>query len=209
MVGWNTNLLSCDCRLTQQNPTHAGTDVKSVYRPFDLHPPGKHETGVGELVADGAVLEVRGMTFRFRRLRLHDLSRNSAIRMEAEVALPHPPGTAQASAVFGPWKRAATPVSGSFTLKGADLSKYEELEGILSGSGKFQGTLAALGVKGQADLAGFRARRKGPATAVGTEYAVIVNGTTGETRVEQADVTVPAAHTRQDGEAECSCPRPG
>ena len=108
--------------------------------------------------------------------------------MEAEIALPHPPGTAQASAVFGPWKGAASPLSGSFTLRGADLSKYEALEGILTGSGKFQGTLAALGVKGQADVAGLRVRRKGPLTAVRAEYTAIVNGTTGETRLERADV---------------------
>jgi hypothetical protein len=43
-------------------------------------------------------------------------------------------------------------------------------------------------VKGQADLAGFRVRRKGPATAVRAEYAASVNGTTGETRLGQADV---------------------
>lgn len=153
-----------------------------------LHPPGKHETEVGEFVADGAVLDVRGMTFRFRRLRLHDLSRTSAIRIEAEVASPHPPGTVEVSALFGPWKGVASPVSGSFTLKGADLSKYEALEGILTGSGKFQGSMAALGVKGQADLAGFRVRRKGPATAVRAEYAASVNGTTGETRLEPTDV---------------------
>jgi hypothetical protein len=152
-----------------------------------LHPPAKHETGVGEFVADGAVLDVRGSTLRFRRLRLRDLSRNSAIRIEAEVALPHPPGMAQASAVFGPWKGSESPLSGSFTLKGADLSKYEELEGILIGSGKFHGTLAALAVKGQADLARFRVRRKGPVTAVRAEYAATVNGTTGETRLGQAD----------------------
>ena len=60
-----------------------------------LHPPAKHETGVGKFVADGAVLEVRGLMFRFRRLRVHDLSRTSAIRLETEVALPHPSGTAQ------------------------------------------------------------------------------------------------------------------
>jgi hypothetical protein len=152
-----------------------------------LHPPAKHETGVGEFVADGAVLDVRGSTLRFRRLRLRDLSRNSAIRIEAEVALPHPPGMAQASAVFGPWKGSESPLSGSFTLKGADLSKYEELEGILIGSGKFHGTLAALAGKGQADLARFRVRRKGPVTAVRAEYAATVNGTTGETRLGQAD----------------------
>jgi hypothetical protein len=73
-------------------------------------------------------------------------------------------------------------------LNGADLSKYKELEGIMMGSGKFQGTVAALGVKGQADLAEFRVRRKGPATAIRAQYAATVNGTSGETRLEQADV---------------------
>ena len=153
-----------------------------------LHPPGKHETEVGEFVADGAVVEVRGMTFRFSRLRLHDLSRRSAIRIEAEVATPHPPGTVEVSAVFGPWDGKTTPLSGSLILKGADLSRYEALDGVLTGSGAFQGTLAALRVKGEVDLPRLRIRRKGPATALRARYAAMVNGTTGETQLEQADV---------------------
>jgi hypothetical protein len=161
---------------------------EKVPPPMRLHPPGKHETSVGEFVADGTVLDVRGLTLRFRRLRLHDLSRNSPIRIEVEVALPDPPGTAQASAVFGPWKGAASPLSGSFTLKGADLSKYNSVEGILKGSGKFQGALAALGVKGNADVADFRVRGKGPATPIRAEYAATVNATSGETRLQHADV---------------------
>jgi hypothetical protein len=183
------SVLRLQHHLAEMQPEDLRVSIPEKVPPtMRLHPAAKHETGVGELVADGAVLDVRGLTFRFPRLRLHDLSRNSAIRIEAEVALPHPSGTAQTSAVFGPWKDAASPLSGSFTLKGADLSKYEDLEGILMGSGKFQGTLAALGVKGEADLAGFRVRRKGPSTAVRAEYVATVNGTTGETRLEQADV---------------------
>jgi hypothetical protein len=164
------------------------TIPEDVPRAMRLHPPAKHETQVGEFVADGTLLDVRGLSFRFRRLRLHDLSRKSAIRIETEVVLPHPSGTAQASAVFGPWKGASSPLSGSFTLKDADLSRYDALEGILKGSGKFQGTLAALDVKGQADLAEFRVSRKGPATSIRAQYAAIVNGSTGETRLERADV---------------------
>ena len=74
--------------------------------------------------------------------------------------MPHPPGTVQASAVFGPWNGPASPISGSFPLKGADLSKYEELEGILTGSGEFQGTLAALSVKGKPNWQGFECGEK-------------------------------------------------
>jgi hypothetical protein len=181
-------VLSFQHHLAKMHPedlrVHSG-EIPPTVRP---HPPAKHQTSVAEFVAEGTVVDVRGLTFRFRRLRLHNLSRNSPIQMEAEVVLPHPPGTAQVSGVFGPRTGTASPLSGSFTLRGADLSKYEELEGILMGSGKFQGTLAALGVKGQADLAGFRARPKGPTTAVRAEYAVTVNGTTGETRLEQANV---------------------
>jgi hypothetical protein len=92
--------------------------------------------------------------------------RSSAVGIETEVVLSNPSSTAHASAVFGPWKGAASQLSGSFTLKGADLSKFKALEGLLTGSGKFQGTLKALGVKGQADVAGLRVRRKGPTTAV-------------------------------------------
>lgn len=64
---------------------------------------------------------------------------DSAIRIEVEVASPHPPGMVQASALLGPWKGAASPLSGSISVTGADLSKYEALEGVLTGSGKFGG----------------------------------------------------------------------
>jgi hypothetical protein len=183
------SVLTLQHHLAEMQPEDLHVSIPEKVPPaMRLHPPGKHETEVGEVVADGAVLEVRGMTFRFRRLRLHDLSRHSAIRIEVEVASPHPPGTVQAAALFGPWKGGASPLSGSFTLRGADLSRYEALEGILTGSGKFQGTLAAMSVKGQADVARFRVRRKGPATAVLAEYAATVSATTGETRLEQGDV---------------------
>jgi AsmA-like C-terminal region len=164
-----------------------------------LHPPAKHETDVGEFVADGAVLDVRGLTLRFLRLRLQDLSRKSAIRVEAKVLLPNPRGTAEASGVFGPWEGAASALSGSFTLKGADLSKYDSLSGILTGSGKFQGTLAALEVNGRAGVASFRVRRKGPATAVHAEYRASVNGTTGETRLEGAQFQFLKTHLAVSG----------
>lgn len=48
--------------------------------------------------------------------------------------------------------------------------------------------MAAPNVIGEADLARLRVRRKGPATAVRAKYAATVNGTTGETRLEQTDV---------------------
>jgi hypothetical protein len=182
-------VLTLQHHLAEMQPEDLHVSIPENIPPaMRLHPPGEHETEVGELVADGAVLDVRGMTLRFRRLRVHDLSRNSAIRIVAEVAVPHPPGTVQASASFGPWKGEASPLSRSFTLKGADLSKYEALEGILSASGEFQGTVATLTVKGGADLEAFRVRRKGPPTAVRTEYAATVNGTTGETRLGQVAV---------------------
>lgn len=101
---------------------------EQVPPPMHLHPPAKHETSVGEFIADGAVLEVRGLIFRFPRLRLRDLSKNSAIRIETDTELPHPPGTAHVSAIFGPWAQAASPLSGSFALTGADLSKYDGLD---------------------------------------------------------------------------------
>jgi hypothetical protein len=175
--------------LTEMQPEDLRVSIPDdVPAAMHLHPPARHETSIGEFVADGAVLGVRGLTFRFRRLRLYDLSRKSPIRIEADIVLPHPSGPAQVSAVFGPWKGAASSLSGSFNLQRADLSQYRELEGILSGSGTFQGTVAATNVKGQAEVAGLRVRRKGSATGVHAEYTAIVNGTTGETRLERADV---------------------
>jgi hypothetical protein len=182
-------VLTLQHHLAEMQPEDLHVSIPEKVPPaMRLHPPAEHETEVGKFVADGTVLDVRGMTFRFHRLRLHDLSRSSAIRIEAEVALPHPPGTVQGSAVFGPWNGRASPISGSFAFKGADLSKYEALEGNLTGSGKFEGTMAAIIVKGEADLPQFRVRRKGPLTAIRAQYAATVNGTTGETQLQEADV---------------------
>jgi hypothetical protein len=194
------SVLTLQHHLAEMQPEDLHVSIPDdVPPPMRLHPPGKHETKVGEFVADGAVLEVRGLTFRFPRLRLHDLSRDSAIRLDVEAEPPDPPGTVQASALFGPWKGAASPLSGSFVVKRADLSKYEALEGVLTGSGKFHGSLAALFVNGRADVAGFRVRRKGPATTVRAEYAATVNGTTGETRLEHGDIQFRQTHLAVSG----------
>jgi hypothetical protein len=109
-------MLTLQHHLAEMQPEDLHVSIPEKVPPaMRLHPPAEHETEVGEFVADGAVLEVRGMTFRFQRLRLHDLSRSSAIRIEAEVASPHPPGTVQASAVFGPWNGRVSPIRGHST----------------------------------------------------------------------------------------------
>jgi hypothetical protein len=119
---------------------------------------------------------------------LHDLSRNSAIRIETEVALPNPPGVAQASAYLALGRGAASALKGSFTFKDGDLSTYKNMEGMLTASGKFEGTVASLSVKGQANVAGLRVRQKGPATDVRAEYVAVVNGKTGEVQLQPSDV---------------------
>jgi hypothetical protein len=151
--------------------------------PRDLPPPDlgakkqKSETTIGELVADGALLEVHTRRFTFPRLTLHNVAKSKAIRFDTNMTIPTPAGRVHALGSFGPWQSGSTPVSGSFRIRECDLSSVGEISGTLSANGEFKGILERIEVSGETDVPNFRVKRH--PVQLQTQYSATVNAVNG------------------------------
>src|ERR1019366_9624286 len=64
------------------------------------------------------------LRFQIARLRLQSVGENSAMRYDADLNIPKPPGTIKSTGKFGPWKASEpgdTPLQGNYTFDKADL----------------------------------------------------------------------------------------
>ena len=144
----------------------------------------KSETVVGEIVANGTVLET-GQRLEFPKFVLRNFSKQEEIGYDIEVKIPAPSGVAKLSGAFGPWRSQDTPVSGSFQLLHADLSTVGDLQGFVQAEGKFQGPLARLDVQGATDSPQFQVKRH--PVHLKTQFRAQVNGLNGDVTLQQVD----------------------
>jgi hypothetical protein len=149
------------------------------------------ETIIGEVVADGAVLEIvrqsRRLRFDFQRLSATDLAKSRQIAVRVTARIPEPPGSLTATAAIGPWSAAsvgATPVSGTFDLREANLGRYKGIAGLLSANGSFGGTLARIEFRGETDVPNFQLTQTANTTRLRAAYHVFLNALTGETALD-------------------------
>lgn len=170
---------------------------ESMPPPVEQNGGGKSETRIGELVADGAVLSVARdakppLQWGLRQARFTDVGRDTRIGFQTLLRIPEPPGEILAKGNFGPVKQggiSAAPVAGSFHLRQADLGKYENLAGILSAEGKFEGILAKIAVAGNVDVPQFEVNESGDPVHLKAAVKAEVDGTDGDVflRDVQAD----------------------
>jgi hypothetical protein len=110
---------------------------------------------------------------------------------------------------FGPWQSdnpRDTPLDGSYEFTHADLSSIHGIGGILASTGKFAGTLGEIAVEGVTDTPDFRLDVSAHALPLHTEFRAVVDGTTGDTRLEavrarvgRSELTASGAVTRAIG----------
>jgi hypothetical protein len=101
-----------------------------------------------------------------------------------------PPGEIDTTGTFGPWQRddpGQTPLDGGFTFDNADLSVFKGISGILSAHGSYDGTLARIDVNGETTTPDFTVKVSGQPVPLDTKYHAIVDGTNGDTILEQID----------------------
>jgi hypothetical protein len=159
--------------------------------PRDLPPPElgakkqKTETTVGELVADGAILEVHTQRFTFPRLTLHNVAKSKTIRFDTDLTIPKPAGRVHAFGSFGPWQSGSTPVSGSFRIQESDLSSLGEIAGTLSANGEFKGILKRIEVSGETHVPNFRVKRH--PVQLRTRYSATVNAVNGHVSIQDVN----------------------
>ena len=131
-------------------------------------------------------------TWYLHKLRVHSVSANTTMPFEALLTNGVPPGQIATEGSFGPWHRddpGHTPVNGEFTFKNADLSVFKGISGILSAKGTYQGRLETIDVQGETDTPDFMVNISGHKVPLRTKYRAIVDGTNGDTTLEQIDAS--------------------
>jgi hypothetical protein len=102
----------------------------------------------------------------------------------AKLENPEPPGLIETEGKFGPWNALLprdTPISGKYTFRGADLSVFKGISGILSSDGAYSGPLDRLEVIGTTDVPEFALDTAHHPMPLHTEFNATVDGTNGDT----------------------------
>ena len=131
-------------------------------------------------------------TWYLHTLRVRSVGANTTMPFEALLTNGVPPGQIATEGSFGPWHRddpGHTPVNGAFTFTNADLSVFKGISGILSAKGTFQGRLETIDVQGETDTPDFMVNISGHKVPLRTKYHAIVDGTSGDTTLEQIDAS--------------------
>jgi hypothetical protein len=133
------------------------------------------------------------LEFAINRLVLTDVGAKKPFNYEAVLVNPKPVGDVHSTGHFGPWQNddpRDTPLDGNYEFTHADLSSIHGIGGILASTGKFAGTLGEIAVEGVSDTPDFRLDVSEHALPLHTEFRAVVDGTTGDTRLEAVKVRV-------------------
>jgi AsmA-like C-terminal region len=153
------------------------------------------DTIVDTFIADQSLLEFSSrdearprLKFSVHRFRIHDLGGSRPMSFETALTLPQPKGEVVLSGSVGPWKTndfGGTRISGSYTLRQADLSFLRGVAGVLSSDGKFSGTFSKLAVEGATDTPDFEVTRSGHQQPLKTKFKAFVDARNGDVSLQE------------------------
>jgi hypothetical protein len=124
------------------------------------------------------------LRFDLHNIRLESAGKNVALKYQAALTNPKPPGEILSRGTFGPWaadEPADTPLAGDYSFDNADLGVFKGIAGILDSTGQFEGTLDSITARGEAVVPDFRLKRSGNVVSLKTRFEVLVDGTNGNT----------------------------
>ena len=128
---------------------------------------------------------------------------DSAMHFESELTNPRPVGLIHSTGSFGPWNvgdPGESPIEGDYTFDHADLSTFKGIAGILSSTGKYQGTLRDLTVDGDTETPDFSLTHFGNAMPLHTHFHAKVDATNGDTWLDPVDATLGHSHFTAQGQ---------
>jgi hypothetical protein len=140
-----------------------------------------------QIVFPGDAKHPETESYDIYQLLLKDYSPGKAIHFNSVLRIPEPPAEVEIAGDFGPYSSndpGAAPLSGSFTMKHADLSKFHAFTGTLTAQGKFEGKLGALKVNAVTNAPEFGLTDTGHAIPLRTDFSALVNGTNGDIKFE-------------------------
>jgi hypothetical protein len=189
-----------DANATGEEQAHRLHPAGSMPEPSaEPQPSTASEIVIDTLDANGAQLIIipqetskSPRTWTIHTLRMHAVGAATSSPFAATLTNGVPPGEIVTAGNFGPWNRESpgrTPLDGTFTFDKADLSVFRGIGGILSSRGSFIGSLGRIDVQGETDTPNFVIDVGGHPFPLQTKYHAIVDGTTGDTRLDQIDAT--------------------
>ncbi len=158
------------------------------------HDLGKIKIQVDQFVCERAQLVINTLRqdklplqFDIGSLLMKDLGPGQPLLFDATLVNPKPVGEIHSRGLVGPWQADAPrdlPVQGTYSFTNADLATIKGIGGILSSTGKYQGTLGRIVVDGETDTPDFRVAVSGHPVPLHTDFHAIVDGTSGDTYLE-------------------------
>ncbi|MDX1983297.1 MAG: AsmA-like C-terminal region-containing protein [Bryobacteraceae bacterium] len=138
----------------------------------------------GKLVILPRVKGRNPLQFDLHRVRLQPTGAGKAMKYEAELTNPKPPGAVKSRGTFGPWNAGDpgdTNLAGEYVFENADLGVFKAIAGTLRSTGSFRGSLSSFEARGTAQVPDFRLKRSGNRVPLSTEFEAVVDGTNGNT----------------------------
>lgn len=133
------------------------------------------------------------LRFHIAQLHLKSVGLNSAMRYDADLEIPKPPGHVKSSGDFGPWDASApgdTPLKGAYSFDHADLGIFAAIAGTLSSKGTFDGSLNAVHARGTTYVPNFQLKMAGNPVPLSTTFDATVDGTNGNTELKPVRATL-------------------
>jgi hypothetical protein len=133
------------------------------------------------------------LRFQIARLHLESVGANSAMRYDADLNIPKPPGTVKSTGKFGPWNASEpgdTVLQGNYTFDNADLGIFAAIAGTLASKGTFDGHLNSVGVRGTTYVPNFQLKSAGNPLPLSTTFEELVDGTNGNTVLQPVRATL-------------------
>ncbi len=127
------------------------------------------------------------LVFQISHLDLKEIGPGQPLRFDATLVNPKPEGNIKSVGRFGPFREDVprqTPVAGDYSFTQADLGTLKGISGMLSSTGKYNGTLGKIEVSGTTDTPDFRLATSGHPVALHTDFHAVVDGTDGDTYLE-------------------------
>jgi hypothetical protein len=162
--------------------------------------PGKIKIYVDEFVCEKAQLIINTLVpgklpveFDIAKLGMHQIGPGQPLSFSATLINPKPVGDIQSSGLFGPWQAddpRSSPVRGQYSFTNADLSTIKGIGGILSSTGKYEGTLGNIVVNGETSTPDFRIAISGRPVPLDTKFHAIVDGTSGDTYLQPVQAKI-------------------
>jgi hypothetical protein len=133
------------------------------------------------------------LNYQISHVLLTPVGPDAPLNYSADLNIPKPPGHVLSKGHFGPWNAdvpGGTALDGDYSFEHADLGVFNGIAGILSSTGRFQGTLAAINAKGEAYVPDFRLTMSGNRVPLRTRFEVLVDGTNGNTVLQPVHATL-------------------